>query len=636
MHQRVVKHACCVGRILICLLFFAVLRNAAAAEQQTAPVGKKLEQLKDLIHKDKTEDLSVPPVYARPLGADAGPRVHVTRFIVDGVIEHPEQGITLEAVNDLAERARLELQNIDILNQYGLTQQDLELIGKRLKNNLYKDSEALKKTYGEVLEQVRRDKKYREEMSIGQLQEVANRLTDFYRAAGFIIAQVYVPEQNVTGGIVRLQVAEGTLGNVKVEDNQSYSAEVLSQRFESLKGETVQKSSMETALLSLSDYPGLIAYGVLQPGERTGESDLVIKVQEEQNYGYALRLENYGSELTGEYRLTGTFYMYNPLGNADDLQVNLLAAFSPANTLYGDVSYRYPIIGTDVLLGGGLSSNTFDIGGSLASSNVGGTVNGLNVFSSYQFKRSRTTNSFGKLELSRKNASADLIGVTITEDILTALSLHYGFDDLDIENRAINKGTIKLTNGFEDFLGSSTAAESAILSSRTGGSGAKGGSDFMKLNWDLARLQLIDKYQNILFRFSGQWSNDLLVSVEQAGMGGPANVRAFTVSEYLRDSAAFVSVDWNFNAPGFYDVSAFDNWKWGEILQFSVFADYAYGVQNDPGANDLEKINLAGAGVAAQLLLPGQMQLRLDIGYPLNDPLDKTDIQLYFTFSYSG
>lgn len=598
-------------------------------------VGKQLQRLKSLIHQDTTDQLQVPPVYARPLGIDAGPRVHVRQFIIDGGVERPEYGITHEKIHALAEQSRLELQQIDIMNEYGLTEKDLELIGRKLKDNLYQDDAALQQTYSDILKRVRQDKKYREEMSIGQLQEVANRLTDYYRNAGFVIAQVYVPQQTVENGIVHLTVSEGVLGDISVTDNKSYSAEVLSQRFQNLRGKTVQKQTLETALLSLSDYPGLIAYGVLQPGKRPGESDLVIKVQDEQDYSWAVRAENYGSELTGEYRLTSTLSLLNPLGNADDLKLNLLQAFSPSNTLYGDLSYRFPITRTDYLIGSGLSSNAFDIGGDLASSNVSGTVNSANVFVSRQFIRSRITNLYGKVDFTHKIAETQIGGATFKKDTLSALKLEIGFDELDIPSQAINKGTVTLTQGLEDFIGS-LGPDDALISSRTGGSGEFATSDYLKLNWDLARLQLLSKYQNLLFRFSGQWTDDLLVAVEQTGMGGPANVRAFTVSEYLRDSAAYFSVDWNFNAPGFYDSPAFDNWKWGEILQFSVFADYAKGQLNDPSASELEDVELAGVGVAAQLLLPGQMQVRLDIAMPLTDPLDKDDVQFYFTFSYSG
>jgi len=158
---------------------------------------------------------------------------------------------------------------------------------------------------------------------------------------------------------------------------------------------------------------------------------------------------------------------------------------------------------------------------------------------------------------------------------------------------------------------------------------------------------LIDKYQNILLRFSGQYSGDLLVPVEQSGLGGPNNVRAFVPLVMLSDSSAFLSVDWNFNAPFFYNAKAFDGWKWGEILQLFIFVVYVTGKNNDiADADQEEDVSLSGYGVAAQLLLPGKMQLRLDIGKPFSeleipDPTSNSvkildEVQYYLTFSYTG
>jgi hemolysin activation/secretion protein len=293
-------------------------------------------------------------------------------------------------------------------------------------------------------------------------------------------------------------------------------------------------------------------------------------------------------------------------------------------------------------MGAGLSSNAYNVegSGSLSALDISGTVDAANIFVSYQFVRSRASNVFGKLDLMHKRAETVALGKTV-EDLLTALVFEVGFDELDKKYKGINQGSVKYTQGFEDFLGSS-AADDLVSPSRTGAT-----SDYAKLNWSVARLQLINKHQNILLRFSGQYSDDLLFPVEQAGLGGPNNVRAFEPSVVLRDSSVFLSMDWNFNAPFFYEAKAFDGWKWGEILQLSVFADYARGVVNEPTLSDVETINISGYGVAAQLLLPGKMQLRLDIAKPVNSleisgpaalsgAKVEEDVQFYLTFSYTG
>ena len=614
-----------------------------ASSQNPGDITPKLDQL---IHRDTNTALDVPPVYQRPLGVDAGARLHVKKFIVTGVNDWPDLNITQDRIDSFAERLRLEMQTIEVMNEYGLTKEDMEEAGKHLKDSLYSNDEEATKNHAQFLNQLRKNKKYREEMSIGQLQDVANQITDLYRGAGFVIAQAYIPQQKVEDGVVNIHVQEGALGEIVVEGNKDYSANLIQNIFKNLQNKSVTKQSLENALFSLSDYPGLVAYGVLQPGQNVGETNLLVKVQEEEPREFTVRTDNYGTESTGKNRLTLSYTENNLFGNADSIDLSLLQTFTPTNNFFGGIKYKTPVVSHNTLFGFGWSTNGYDVGG-LQIEGISGEVDTSNLFVSHQFVRSRSSNFFGKFEISRKTAETKLASISLNEVTLSALTLEVGFDVLDKKYKGINQGTIKYIQGLDDFLGS-TGIEDAALSGRQGESGDYASSDFAKLNWNVARLQLIDKYQNILLRFSGQYTDDLLVPVEQSGLGGPNNVRAFAPSVVLRDSSVFLSLDWNFNAPFFYNARAFDGWKWGEILQLSIFADYVKGSNNDidPTSRDEEDISISGYGVAAQLLLPGKMQLRLDVGKPFSaleipsvtggDPQVLEDVQLYLTFSYTG
>jgi len=621
-----------------------------ASSQNPGDISPRLDQL---IHRDTNTSLDVPPVYQRPLGVDAGTRLHVKKFVVTGVNDWPDLNITQDRIDSLVEKLRLEMQTIEVMNEYGLTKEDMEEAGKHLKDSLYSDDEEAAKNNAQFLNQLRKNKKYREEMSIGQLQDVANQITDIYRSAGFVIAQAYIPQQKVEDGVVNIHVQEGTLGEVVVEGNKDYSEKLIQNIFKNLQNKSVTKQSLENALFSLSDYPGLVAYGVLQAGQNVGETNLLVKVQEEEPREFTVRMDNYGTESTGENRLTLSYTENNLFGNADSIDLSLLQTFTPTNNFFGGIKYKTPVISHNTLFGLGWSTNGYDVGG-LQIEGISGEVDTSNLFVSHQFVRSRGSNIFGKFEISRKAAETKMLtaatNYSLNEAVLSALVLEMGFDVLDKKYKGINQGTIKYTHGLEDFLGSTTQEDAALLTSgRIGAvSGEIATSDFAKLNWNVARLQLIDKYQNILLRFSGQYTDDLLVPVEQSGLGGPNNVRAFAPSVVLRDSSVFLSLDWNFNAPFFYNARAFDGWKWGEILQLSIFADYVKGSNNDidPTSRDEEDVSISGYGVAAQLLLPGKMQLRLDVGKPFSaleipsvtggDPEILDDVQLYLTFSYTG
>ena len=56
----------------------------------------------------------------------------------------------------------------------------------------------------------------------GDIQKALEALERAYRAAGYSTVQVYVPEQELTGGVVRLQVTEGVVGKVLISGNKYF------------------------------------------------------------------------------------------------------------------------------------------------------------------------------------------------------------------------------------------------------------------------------------------------------------------------------------------------------------------------------------------------------------------------------
>ena len=56
----------------------------------------------------------------------------------------------------------------------------------------------------------------------GDIQKALEALEGAYRAAGYSTVQVYVPEQELTSGVVRLQVTEGVIGKVADQRQQVF------------------------------------------------------------------------------------------------------------------------------------------------------------------------------------------------------------------------------------------------------------------------------------------------------------------------------------------------------------------------------------------------------------------------------
>jgi hemolysin activation/secretion protein len=105
------------------------------------------------------------------------------------------------------------------------------------------------------------------------------------------------------------------------------------------------------------------------------------------------------------------------------------------------------------------------------------------------------------------------------------------------------------------------------------------------------------------------------------------------VAEVLAEKGAVASLELISGAPGFAGKPAFGNYTWGQILQFSLFVDYANGRLNQPLSSLQDRsVSLAGAGGSLQFSLPGRVFARLDLATPLTsrDPSNGRNLQYYF------
>ncbi len=446
-----------------------------------------------------------------------------------------------------------------------------------------------------------------------------------------------MPSQDVQGGIVNLGVLEGKLGSVVVEGNKRYQQDVLLAPFAEVMGGVVTQEGIESAVLYLSDYPGLGSFSVFRPGKKVGETEILLKIQKEEGYIVTGSLDNHGSRYTGEYRARANGTIYNPTGAGDRLDASLLATLKPSNGFYGTLSYQRPVFGVRNSMGINYARNKYDVGKELSDQDISGeSITGsLNL--THSFKRGRMENLSGKFDLSHKRSETKRPSVLLGQDKLTVATAQLDFDRVDTKwgNGGVTQGTFALSVGLPDSIGS-MGRDGDGVSSRIGGSGTRAGGDFTKASFSLSRLQSINPTHSLSIRLNGQYSSDLLTSMEQMPIGGPNSVRAYAPSDLLVDKGIFGSVEWLMRAPGFQEKPAFLGKTWGEVLDLALFLDAATGYLNDPLATEEESVDAAGIGAGVQITLPQQLRARLDVAYPITarDPSNSREPQYYFNLNY--
>jgi len=570
---------------------------------------------------EQRELFPVPPAVERPLDAEVGERLFVTQFKLLGVHDYPKEGISRDELESLVEDLRREHLGLTDVDENGFTANERRQISDFMRGIVDDPEGQLPVEALRDLVEDLRTKRIRRGagMTIGQIQEVASAVTEYYRSRGLILAQAFIPAQQVADGVVVIEVFEGLLGDVVAQGNEMYSDEVLAEPFRDLIEAPVAAGRIETAMLTASDYPGLNLFGVFQPGTDVGETDLVLRVQDERRFDASLRYDNHGTRFTGEQRIFLDVAVNNPTGAGDRLYGAFLQQFDPTNGKFWQFEYQRPILVPGLRVGAGYQKNPFDVGAELRQVDLSGESEIGRVFLRKSLVRSRRENVFGSLTWRRSDAVTQQAGLDIAEDHLSVLEAELNFDGIDTRGRGINAGSLGFTFGLGDLLGGhdlDTATAQPAPPSRQGGSGTFASNDFFKVYGSFSRLQKLAEDVSLVVRTEAQWSNDLLTSLEQFSIGGPASVRAFSVSEALTDMGAFGSAELIINAPGFARAPAFKGLTWGEVLRVSFFTDFAWGELNDPSPTDLEKVTFAGYGAGLAIGLPGRVQGRLQYARP--------------------
>ena len=542
----------------------------------------------------KGELFDIPRMYDRPLGLEEGPRVLVKAFKLQGAVDRPKHHVKVTEAQAILDAAR-----------------------------------ATQPAQG---------------FSINQLQEVARKVATYYDEHGYILAQAFVPAQKVADGVVVVQVLEGKLAKVRVEGNKRYPASTLERPFKSLIGAPVDKDSIESALLTLTNYPGITAFGVLGAGTDVGTTDLTLRVQSEERFRIETVLDNYGTQFAGQDRVQLTLTINDPLHMADRLKLTGLYATGSSSGAshgaYGGVDYEIPVFSPNDSLHVVHLTNQYDVGAA-ASAVTTGKSNGKTRVDElgyrHDFDRTRLGSASIGIAFNVKSATFDSPPAVVYDDKLTTARIDAQWERVDTRFRGVDTILLSYTHGFNGLLGALDAYDPAAAatshSSRLGASG-----EFNKFNLQMQRLQRLTQYTSLVLRVDGQYTHDPLVSLEQFSLGGPDSVRAYSVSETLAEKGGVASLEFVMGAPGFASRPAPGSRTWGDILQFSLFVDYANGELNAPlVASQNSSVALSGAGGAIQFSLPGRVFARVDVSTHLTDrtPTNGHSPQCYFRLGTS-
>lgn len=424
-------------------------------------------------------------------------------------------------------------------------------------------------------------------LNINQLMGVVQQINDLYATKAQIIARAVLPKQKVSGGVVKIQLIEATLGQVNIMGNAHTRASYVQDRVAAVSGELIFLDELEDSLFKFNRWNDVTLKASLVPGEEYGTTDIVVLANEPQQFSLDVFADNAGRKTVGRNRLGVNAQISSVLGFRDKLTLGTTVAEGALNA-WG--SYVIPVNKYGTKVGVFYDAGDIEI--------ISGPIQPLNV-----------------------TGDSSNLGVTITQPIITKRSYDWDaslgyvkktsssyFDDVELVSSKSEDVVLGTNLRFFDKSGtwltshSITYGESEVVKDK----------DYAIYNGSLIRLQYFENGNNLIFRSSWQQSNTTdLPSSEQFTVGGVASVRGYTEGLLSGDAGYALSAEYA------YPIHSIDGL--GKHSKFFVFADHgaAFPYRGDDGSKSKHEDFLASIGFGLDLDLFESVALKLSVGVPL-------------------
>lgn len=392
-------------------------------------------------------------------------------------------------------------------------------------------------------------------VSLGEIQDMANKMTERYQKAGYVLTQVVLPQQKITDGVVTLQVISGYVDKVSVSGDICPELKEVLQYYGCLlqSCQPLKMKVLERYTLLANDIPGMTVRAVLKASKsELGATDLTW-VASQTSGSASATVNNFGSPYLGpvQWIFTGEKNSWYEAGDLTQIQ---LVSTASRELNYGQARHS-EMIGCD-----GMRASIL---GQIVRARPGSILNPLQVHGHdqviagdffYPWVRTREENLFLTGGLMIQNDNSFVLGTLFYNDRIRPLYGTIFYSILD-SAKGLNQISLTLTRGLRILK-----ASGATQVSRAGGS-----SGYTKAYATASRNQTLPCQFSLMMTVLAQYACDPLLAAAQFGFGGPIIGRGYDPSEILGDNGVAASIE------GRYDALELPNFL--ESAQYYAFYD---------------------------------------------------------------
>ncbi|MBA5863582.1 MAG: BamA/TamA family outer membrane protein [Nitrospira sp. CR1.1] len=419
-----------------------------------------------------------------------------------------------------------------------------------------------------------------------ELESLRLALTYYYVNRGYVTSGALIPEQTVTDGILTVQVVEGKLAEIKVEDARWFRPSYFQSRIDAAAGPPLNVGTLQERLQLLQGDPRIQRINAeLRPGLSRGESALNVRVAEANPLKAWLEFNNFQSPTVGAEQGFITLAHQNLFGFGDQLSLQ-----------YGRSAGVDPILNFSYAI----------------------PVNRYDTTVALQYRRFDFTvkeDPFEELDIRNK---AEIFGISLRHPVYRKVDQEFA---LTLTGEHERNKSFLLGQPFE-FIAGSPDGKFRVMALRFGqeytrrsvdqvisassrfsvGIGAMGATanadpnlpDARFFSW-LGQAQLIRQLPfwrtQLVGRGLVQLSNDHLFPLEQVAVGGRYSVRGYREYTLIRDNAAIGSIE--LRVPVYTTKAGVDT------VFLAPFFDIGHGWETNVSTPTSPPKTLSSAGIGA-------------------------------------
>jgi hemolysin activation/secretion protein len=456
----------------------------------------------------------------------------------------------------------------------------------------------------------------------------------YYRNHDRPVIDVIVPEQEITNGGLQVVLLEGKLGKVIVTGNRWFSSSEIADGIAIKPGESISQSKLQGDLDWLNQNPFRTTDLVYNPGEKLGETDLVLQTHDRFPVRVYAGYEDSGNAPTGFDRYLTGFnygdlfgigqqlnYQYTISGDGESLRAHAGSYIIPLpwhNTLTFFGNYVDTKGSVPPLIG--LIGRSYQISGRytipLPTLTFSSVVNYKHDFSAgFDYKYNNNSLEFG--------------GVTAGDTLYDIDQFVMGYTGT--ENDPYGQMTINDQLYVSPGSWGGNNNDAAFNATHEGAT-----SDYVYNTLILQRLTKLPEDWTLVLRGTVQTSNANLMPSEQLGFGGYDTVRGYDEREVNADDGYIFTTE--LRSPPISLGELFGSQVVKDQLQFLGFWDYGAAHDHALLAGEPSEIPLSSLGFGVRYSINTYLSLRYDYGFQLlstgfdNDHGSRSDLGIVVSY----